>query len=93
MTYETIANNAVDVSKMVNSYGDISRFFPAIFWLSELYREMSTKGEITKIKDIQSSRQLVYWTEVCLTIPEKPKWLRILAAHACYMDDLIKEKK
>lgn len=90
--YDKAADMSLKVSKLVNSYGEIAKYFPAIFWLHELYKAMVEKAEITEIKQIGSSRKLVYWTEVCLAAPERAKWIRIMACHACYMWDLIIEK-
>lgn len=87
--YDKAAELAIEVSKMVKSYSDIATFFPAIFWLSELYREMAERDEITKIQDVKSSYKLVIWTSVCQAAPERPKWIKILAARACYLWDLI----
>jgi hypothetical protein len=88
-SYDKAAHWAMVVNDQAKTYEKIATFFPAWYWLSELYGEMVKRDEITDIKLIPSSRKLVYWQTACEVIPDKAKWIKILCCHAFYMADLI----
>ena len=90
-SYEQAVNEAVRSARLVNSYAGIANFFPAVYWLSELYQHMVTRGEITELKMLESSRKLVIWVAVCEAIPGKARGMKVMASQAAYMWELITE--
>lgn len=86
-----VTDMAVQCSKLVKGdpYTYIPNFTPAVYWLSELHRELVKDGSIQSFRNLPKEEKLRYWTAVCMAAPTRPKFIRVLACYACYVYDLI----
>jgi hypothetical protein len=84
-------NNGAIIFRMArnsgNPYEYICSFTPAIYWLNEVYKDLVRENLITHFRSLGQDKKLLYWTAICLTIPDKPKWLKVIACFACYIFD------
>lgn len=92
MNQQTI-DNALECCRLVK--GDkvefICGFTPAIYWLSSLHNELASKGDIPHFKETGRDKMMLLWTQVCILIPGKPKFIRVLSCFAIYMFTLLTE--
>lgn len=86
-----VTDMAVKCAKLVKGDPDtyIPNFTPAVYWLSELHKELVNDKSIQSFRTLPKEEKLRYWTAVCMAAPGRPKFIRVLACYACYVYDLI----
>lgn len=58
--------------------------------LQLIYVELVKSKDITRLADLEPTKKLAYWKEVCLKNPESSKWKKIWICQALYVYDSIK---